>query len=83
MLRSRDGGSRTFHPVEGHDDTVLRLTDVKVYYGERAIRVGTKGEVRAVDGASLTLGLRSSVGLVGESGCGSRASGAASSAWPR
>ena len=70
MLRSRDSGSRTFHVVDDNDDTVLRLTDVRVYYAERAIRVGTKGEVRAVDGASLTLGLRRSVGLVGESGCG-------------
>ena len=70
MLRSRDGGSRTFHTVDGGDDTVLQLTGVSVYYGERAIRVGTKGEVRAVEGASLTLGLRRSVGLVGESGCG-------------
>ena len=66
---SRDDtdGGRT---VDGRDDTVLRLTDVRVYYAERAIRVGTKGEVRAVEGASLTLGLRRSVGLVGESGCG-------------
>ena len=70
MLRSRGGGSRSFHSVDGADDTVLRLTDVSVHYGERAIRVGTKGEVRAVDGASLRLGLRRSVGLVGESGCG-------------
>ncbi len=65
--RDRADGHDT---ADGHDDTVLRLTDVRVYYAERAIRVGTKGAVRAVEGASLTLGLRRSVGLVGESGCG-------------
>jgi len=44
--------------------SVLRIEDLKVYYKTE------KGLVRAVDGVSIDLCERESLGIVGESGCG-------------
>ena len=63
-------GRRTFHVLDADEVTVLDLRDVVVSYSGRAIGVGGKDAVRAVDGVSLSVGVGGSVGLVGESGCG-------------
>ena len=85
VLKGRESGSRTFHLVDGHDDTVLRLSDVSVYYGEKAIqgrhqRRGAGRGRRFVDPGPAALGTAS---WALSPAAGSRASGAASSAWPR
>lgn len=46
------------------DEMVLKVDDLKVWYG------GAKGPVRAIDGVSFTLRAGEVLGLVGESGCG-------------
>ena len=46
------------------DDTLLEVEDLRTYFRTQA------GVVRAVDGVSLSVGRGTTVGLVGESGCG-------------
>lgn len=57
------------HPVT--DDTLLQVTDLKVYF---PIRKGlfkrVVGHVKAVDGVSLKIAAGKTLALVGESGCG-------------
>ena len=50
---------------------ILQITDLKKYYSVTAGLIPRKlGEVRAVDGVSLTIRRGEVFGLVGESGCG-------------
>lgn len=50
---------------------LLEITDLKTHFPiKRGILRHVVGYVRAVDGVSLTVGERQTVGLVGESGCG-------------
>ena len=69
MLRKdASGGQRQFHGVEQRGQ-VLDLQDVVVAYPRSAMARRGDG-VRAVDGVSLSIPARGSLGLVGESGCG-------------
>ena len=69
MLRKgASGGQRQFHDVE-RDGRVVGLQDVVVAYPRSAMARRGDG-VRAVDGVSLSISARGSLGLVGESGCG-------------
>ena len=69
MLRKgASGGQRQFHDVE-RDGHVVGLQDVVVAYPRSAMARRGDG-VRAVDGVSLSIPARGSLGLVGESGCG-------------
>jgi len=55
----------------GGEDALLVAEDVRMYYPIRGgVFGGRVGEVRAVDGVSLTVRRGETVGLVGESGCG-------------
>ncbi len=50
---------------------LLEVSDLAVHYRQRRGILGTRVEtVRAVDGVSLDVGRRETLGLVGESGCG-------------
>lgn len=61
------------------DSSVLRVKDLKVHFPVRSRGLFTKviGEVKAVDGVSLTVGRGETLGLVGESGCGKSTTGRA------
>jgi oligopeptide transport system ATP-binding protein len=55
----------------GTSDAILDVQDLKVRFPVfGGIIPRKKGEVRAVDGVSFTLGRGETIGLVGESGCG-------------
>jgi len=50
---------------------LLEVVDLRVHFTRRAGVFGTRREVvKAVDGVSLAVGRRDTLGLVGESGCG-------------
>jgi oligopeptide/dipeptide ABC transporter ATP-binding protein len=54
-----------------HDSELLRVQDLKKYFPVRGGWLRrVVGQVRAVDGVSLTVGTGQTFGLVGESGCG-------------
>ncbi|HEX3003966.1 MAG TPA: dipeptide ABC transporter ATP-binding protein [Angustibacter sp.] len=57
-------------------DPILKITDLQKYF---PIRQGLLkrhvGDVKAVDGVTLTVGERETIGLVGESGCGKSTAG--------
>jgi peptide/nickel transport system ATP-binding protein/oligopeptide transport system ATP-binding protein len=54
-----------------HDSELLRVQDLKKYFPVRGGWLRrVVGQVRAVDGVSLTVGPGRTFGLVGESGCG-------------
>ena len=53
------------------DKPLLEVSDLKQYFPVRGGVLGKKvGDVKAVDGVSLTIGKGETLGLVGESGCG-------------
>ncbi len=65
-------------PEIDESDLLLEVNDLHVHFPERAgFFSGPKGEVRAVDGISFTVPKGSTLGLVGESGCGKTTTGRA------
>ena len=55
---------------------VLEVRDLKKHFAVGGGWLGKSGQsVKAVDGISLTLGARETLGLVGESGCGKSTAG--------
>ena len=59
------------------DEAVLRVTDLRTYFPVRSRGVFPKtiGQVKAVDGVSLSVAPGETLGLVGESGCGKSTTG--------
>jgi oligopeptide transport system ATP-binding protein len=61
----------TIKPPSVGSDTLLSVRDLKVWFPIRRGLLGqTVGHVKAVDGVSFDIKPRSTLGLVGESGCG-------------
>jgi oligopeptide/dipeptide ABC transporter ATP-binding protein len=52
------------------DAPLLEVRDVRKYFGSRSRLRGSQDVVRAVDGVSFRIEAGSSLGMVGESGCG-------------
>jgi len=59
-------------PAAPRGDALLELEDVEVYFPLRSGIVLDRhvGDIRAVDGVTLSIGRGETLGLVGESGCG-------------
>ena len=65
-------------PKIDENDLHLEVNDLQVHFPERAgIFSAPKGVVKAVDGISFTVARGSTLGLVGESGCGKTTTGRA------
>ena len=65
-------------PAVDENDLLLEVADLKVHFPERAgFFSGPTGVVKAVDGISFTVPRGSTLGLVGESGCGKTTTGRA------
>mgnify|MGYP001321166566 CR=1 FL=1 len=65
-------------PEVDENDLLLEVSDLKVHFPERAgFFSGPTGVVKAVDGISFTVTRGSTLGLVGESGCGKTTTGRA------
>jgi len=65
-------------PVQDKNDLLLEVADLKVHFPERAgFFSGPTGVVKAVDGISFNVPRGSTLGLVGESGCGKTTTGRA------
>lgn len=65
-------------PKIDENDLHLEVNDLQVHFPERAgIFSAPKGVVKAVDGISFTVARGSTLGLVGESGCGKTSTGRA------
>ena len=65
-------------PEVDENDLLLEVSDLKVHFPERAgFFSGPTGVVKAVDGISFTVPRGSTLGLVGESGCGKTTTGRA------
>ncbi|CAB4962801.1 MAG: dipeptide ABC transporter ATP-binding protein [Actinobacteria bacterium] len=63
--------------IPATDDAVLRVTDLRTHFPVRSRGVFPKtiGQVKAVDGVSLSVAPGETLGLVGESGCGKSTTG--------
>jgi ABC-type glutathione transport system ATPase component len=65
-------------PEVDENDLLFEVSDLKVHFPERAgFFSGPTGVVKAVDGISFTVPRGSTLGLVGESGCGKTTTGRA------
>jgi peptide/nickel transport system ATP-binding protein len=65
-------------PVFDETDVLLEVSGLKVHFPERSgFFSGPKGWVKAVDGISFSVPRGSTLGLVGESGCGKTTTGRA------
>ncbi|MCI0347742.1 MAG: ATP-binding cassette domain-containing protein, partial [Chloroflexi bacterium] len=69
----------TTGPAPALGPEILRVTDLRKHFPVRARAAGlfsrVVGQVKAVDGISLTLQAGETLGLVGESGCGKSTAG--------
>ena len=65
--------------ASGNRPPILEVTDLRMYFPVRSTGLLRKvvGQVKAVDGISLTVGSGETLGLVGESGCGKSTAGRA------
>ncbi|CAB4860454.1 MAG: dipeptide ABC transporter ATP-binding protein [Actinobacteria bacterium] len=63
--------------ASSNDDQVLRVTDLRTYFPvrSRGLLSKTIGQVKAVDGVTLSVAPGETLGLVGESGCGKSTTG--------
>jgi len=63
--------------MTGHRREILRVTDLRMYFPVRSRGIFPRvvGQVKAVDGISLSLDAGATLGLVGESGCGKTTAG--------
>lgn len=61
------------------EPSLVRVADLRVHYRAHGggLRQGTRGVVRAVDGVSFEIPAGTTLGLVGESGCGKTSTGRA------
>jgi oligopeptide/dipeptide ABC transporter ATP-binding protein len=65
-------------PARAPDEVLLEVRDLTVHFPvRRGLLQRRVGTVRAVDGVSFTVGRGSTLGLVGESGCGKSTTGRA------
>ena len=63
--------------MTGQRREILRVTDLRMHFPVRSRGIFPRviGQVKAVDGISLSLDAGATLGLVGESGCGKTTAG--------
>ena len=67
---------KDFTPVEYDPQYILMVNQLKKYFPIKGGMVGkTVGQVKAVDGVTFNLKRGTTMGLVGESGCGKTTTG--------
>ena len=70
------GGAHDFTPVEYDPQYILMVNDLKKYFPIKGGMISrTVGQVKAVDGVTFNLKRGTTMGLVGESGCGKTTTG--------